>query len=76
MSHLEDENAFSNECVLRQLALVMHTWNDSGDLVPWDQPRFLLSRPIESLEVSWCQRYALDAMSKMSFACMFNCRHV
>ena len=66
MSRLEDENAFSNECVPHQLALVSHTQNDSGDLVPMDQPRFLLQRRIESLDVSWCQHYASDPLSKMS----------
>ena len=38
MLRLEEENAFSNECIPHQLALVSHTPNTSGDLVPRDQP--------------------------------------
>ena len=38
---------------------------DAGELVPICPPRFLLYRNIESLEVSRCQYYALDPLSKI-----------
>ena len=44
-----------------------------GLLVPMDQFRFLLLCRIEGLEVSWCQYYVSDPLSK-NFLHMFNCR--
>ena len=42
---LNNENAFSNNCVPRNrklgLALASHTLNDFGDFIPMDQSRFL-----------------------------------
>ena len=66
---------YENECVPHQPQIrtwVSHTLNNTGDLVPRDQPRFLLQRCIESLEVSWCQYYASDPLSK-NVLHMFNC---
>ena len=47
-----------------KLALALYTLNNSGELVPSSQPRLLLKRDIESLEVSWCQYYASVPLSK------------